>query len=53
MVDITWTNAELLPIGLSERKKNFNEIWIELRKLKMLSANWQPFCLNLNVLRPF
>ena len=52
---IIWTNAGILlngPLGT-----NFGEIFIEiyiflLKKmhLKMLSGNWQPFCLSLNVL---
>ena len=46
---ITWTNADLLSIGLLGA--NFSEIWIQIqsssfmkRHMKMSSAKWQPFC---------
>ena len=52
---IIWTNAGILligPLGI-----NFNEILIKIHifsfrelYLKMLSGNWRPFCLGLNVL---
>ena len=47
--NITWTNADLLSIGLWGT--NFSEIQIKIHNftflklyLKMLSAKWQPFC---------
>ena len=52
---IIWTNAGILLIQSLET--NTKEIFIKLyifsfkkMHLKMLSGNWQPFCLNLNVL---
>ena len=54
---IIWTNAGILSIG--PLRTNFNEILIEIHTfslkkmhLKMLSGNWQPFCLGLNELIP-
>ena len=52
---IIWTNDGLLLIGPLET--NFSEILIKIHTfsfkkihLKMLSAKWRPFCLDLNVL---
>ena len=52
---IIWTNAGLFLIG--HLGTNFNEILIEIltfsfkkMHLKVLSANWRPFCLGLNEL---
>ena len=52
---ITWYNADLLSNGLEGT--NFTEILNEIQTfsfhkihLKMLSAKWQPFCFNLNIL---
>ena len=52
---IIWTNAGILSIGPLGTK--FNEILIDIctlsfkkMHLKMLSAKWRPFCLDLNVL---
>ena len=51
---IIWTNAGILLI--EPQGTNFNEILIEIHTfsfkkmhLKMSSAKWRPFCLNLNV----
>ena len=53
---IIWTNADLLSIESFFRTK-FIEMWIKIQRcsfkemqLKMSSANFQPFCLGLNVL---
>ena len=53
---IIWTSAGILIIGLLET--NFSEISIEMQtfsfkkmRLKVSSAKWRPFCLDLNVLR--
>ena len=55
---IIWTNAGRLLIW--PLRTNFNEILIEIyiysfkkMHLKMSSGKWRPFCLGLNVLRPF
>ena len=55
---IIWTNAGILLIGPSET--NFSEVLIRIQTfplkkipLKMSSPKWRPFCLGLNVLRPF
>ena len=55
---IIWTNAGLLLIG--PLGTNFSEILIEIltfsfkkMRLKVSSAKRRPFCLGLNVLRPF
>ena len=52
---IIWTNARILFIG--HWGTNFIEILIKIptfsfkqMHLKMLSAKWRPFCLDLNVL---
>ena len=52
---IIWTNDGLLLIG--PLGKNFNEILIKIlsftfkkMRLKVSSAKWRPFCLDLNVL---
>ena len=52
---VIWTNAGILLIG--PLGTNFNEILIGIQTfsfmkmhLKMLSAQWRPFCLGLNVL---
>ena len=54
---ICWTNAEILLIGTLGT--NFSEILIGIQifafkkiHLKMSSAKWRPFCLDLNVLIP-
>ena len=53
---IIWTNAGILLIG--PLRTNFSEILIGIQtfslkkiSLKMSSAKWRPFCLDLNVLR--
>ena len=53
---IIWTNAGVLLIG--PLGVNYSEILIEIyifpfknMHLKLLSGNWQPFCLSLNVLK--
>ena len=52
---IIWTNAGILLIG--PLGTNFNDIVTEIllfslkkMRLKMSSAKWRPFCLDLNVL---
>ena len=45
---IIWTNVGILLIG--PLATNFSEILIEIRRLKMASWKWRPFCLGLNVL---
>ena len=52
---ISWTIVDVLSIGLFGT--NFSNIWNETQKssstkihLKMLAAQWQPFCSGLNVL---
>ena len=52
---IIWTNAGILLIG--PLGTNFNEILVEIitfsfkkMRLKVSSAKWRPFCLDLNVL---
>ena len=54
---ITWTNANLLSIGLLGT--NFSENWIKIvsfsfkkMRLKMSSAEWRPFCQGVNELSP-
>ena len=54
---IIWTNAGILLIG--PLGKNFSEILIKIStlsfkkmRLKVSSAKWRPFCLDLNVLNP-
>ena len=53
---IIWTSAGILLIG--PLGTNFSEILIEIlifsfwkMRLKVLSAKWQLYCLNLNVLK--
>ena len=50
-----WTNDELILIwtlgtSLSEILSENHTFLFKKMHLKMLSANWQPFCLDLNVL---
>ena len=55
---IIWTNAGIMPIG--PLGTNFGEIFIAIHTfsfkkiyLKMSSGKWRPFCLGLNVLKPY